>query len=257
MDAPSLFDRYWAAVSRLLDRDPQHKSAAIQVSSGGLPLREGIALVGDLMDSMQGPQWRQPASPSEGNWVWRDAESVPATASPEVRLERQVIAQGGLDGWSYQMSTASGLHGPASGRRRAIDLVHRGEDQRYEFIELKVNSDQPLYAAFEILGYGLAYLHARRHGQRGAGRHDVMSAKCIDLVVLGPADWYIHSRRGGDGTPFDMDRLATSINAGLAEVLRADPDQSPGEMSIRFERFRNASDTQAAAAEIVELFGAC
>jgi len=253
MHAPSLFDVYWAAVSRLLACNPKHKIAAIQMSRSSLPIGNGAALVGELMSAMEGPEWSQPVSLSNGNWVWRDAQSVPTTSSPEVRLEREVIAQGGLDDWTYQMSTASGLHGPTSGRRRAIDLVHRPGDGHYEFIELKVNSDQPLYAAFEILGYGLAYLHARRNGQRGAGRHDVMNARRIDLVILGPNEWYIHSRRRGDGTRFDMEPLAASINAGLAEVLRTHPDRSPGEMFIRFESFQASSDALAAA-EIVELF---
>lgn len=47
--------------------------------------------------------------------------------------------------------------------RRAIDLVHRIAPGHFEFIELKTGSNTPLYAAFEILGYGLSWCLARQH----------------------------------------------------------------------------------------------
>lgn len=82
-----------------------------------------------------------------------------------------------------------------------------------------------------------------------------MNARRIDLVVPGPGDWYGHTRRGGEGMPFALDSLVASINVGLMEVLRGDLERSPREMSIRFERFGNSSNTQAAVSEIIELFG--
>jgi hypothetical protein len=81
-----------------------------------------------------------------------------------------------------------------------------------------------------------------------------MNARRIDLVVLDPGDWYSHTRRGAEGMPFALDSLVASINVGLMEVLRGDHERHQ-EMSIRFERFGDSSETQAAASEIFELFG--
>ena len=56
------------------------------------------------------------------------------------------------------MSTSSGLRPGVRDSRRSIDIVQHIQKDEYRFIELKVGSDQPLYAMFEVLGYRLLYL---------------------------------------------------------------------------------------------------
>lgn len=204
MNQESYFTNYWQAVSRLLECSPKQRTSAIRLGTPAAPPIDGVGLIRELMAAMQGTGWREPASVSAGNWAWRTELSDHSLSSPEVALERAVVANGGVANWTYQMPTASGLHGPRSDKRRSIDLVQRRSADHYVFVELKVNSDQPLYAAFEILGYGLAYLHAQRNGQRGSGLHDVMTAKRIDLVVLGPDDWYTYTTRRGERKRFDF-----------------------------------------------------
>jgi hypothetical protein len=163
------------------------------------------------------------------------------------------------------MSTASGLHGPRSGTRRSIDLVRRVSADHYVFIELKIDSDNPLYAAFEILGYGLAYLHARLHGLCGQGAHDVMRAGRIDLVVLAPQSWFSYLRRDGRRVAFDFGALIGAINDGFGFPLAAEPDKLPQHMQLRFESFKDPPGStvapfkhpeyiNAAAEEIVARF---
>jgi len=253
MNEENYFDSYWQAVARLLNCNPKQKTSAIRLGAPETPPIDGVALVRELMAVMSGARWREPASASGGNWAWRSELSDHSTLSPEVVLERAVVALGGVADWTYQMPTSSGLHGSASGKRRSIDLVRRRGADHYALVELKVNSDQPLYAAFEILGYGLAYLHARRNGQRGSGLHDVMTARRIDLVVLGPHDWYAFITRSGERHRFALAALAAAIESGLAPLLRELPDVSPEVMRFQFSSFGNAT-TSAAAAEIVREF---
>jgi hypothetical protein len=74
--------------------------------------------------------------------------------SPEVTLERafmRALVEAGRNDWSNQVPLISGIAGSHAFKKRAVDLVHRHEDGSFEFVELKVNSDTPIYAAVEIL----------------------------------------------------------------------------------------------------------
>jgi hypothetical protein len=139
------------------------------------------------------------------------------------------------------MSTSSGLRLGVRDPRRSIDIVQRSQENEYRFIELKVGSDQPLYATFEVLGYGLLYLLARQHGRRGEGRHDVMAARRIELVVLGPDSWFGYKEsRGGLASRFGFEWLQDRINEDLAAEVRARGCDGLDEMSLRFGVFPDA-----------------
>jgi hypothetical protein len=95
----------------------------------------------------------------------------------------------------------------------------------YAFIELKIESNNPVFAAFEILGYGLTYCLARQHGRHGLRTRDVtkgpnvMLARQIELVVLAPEAWYRYKVRGRIGTqPYALAWLTEILNDGLAQV---------------------------------------
>ena len=106
---------------------------------------------------------------SKENWRFEKKRGISKkNDSPEVGLERAIINiprelwSDALD-WVNQVPTASGLVDPSADGSRRIDLVHKCGDKEYEFIELKVGSDTPLYAAMEILKYGVLYIFAREH----------------------------------------------------------------------------------------------
>ena len=130
--------------------------------------------------------------------------------SPELRLERAIVASCG-ENWSNQMPVASGLVGPASNKRAAVDLVYREDPTTYSLIELKVDSDNPLFAAIEILIYGLLFVWSRAN-QDSLGydveNQPVLSASDITLSVLAPERYF-------DG--MDLSAFDTVLNRGLAQ----------------------------------------
>jgi hypothetical protein len=135
---------------------------------------------------------------------------APENASPELRLERAIVASCG-ESWSNQMPVASGLVGPASNKRAAVDLVYREDPTTYSLIELKVDSDNPLFAAIEILIYGLLFAWSKNN-QETLGydiqNQPVLRAIDITLGVLAPERFF-------EG--MDLTALATVLNRGLAE----------------------------------------
>ncbi len=85
-------------------------------------------------------------SRSARNLQWREPQLLMSdrNRSPEVTLERALMdacVSLKRHDWTNQVPLVSGLEGPDSHRRRAIDLVHRRDDRSIEFVELKVSSD--------------------------------------------------------------------------------------------------------------------
>jgi hypothetical protein len=116
---------------------------------------------------------------------------APNNTSDEVRLERTIVKTCG-DNWSNQMPVESGLISPGKGKV-AIDLVHRDGLSSYSFIELKVRTNNPLYAAIEILQYGLLFVWSRDNLEQLGyviKKQPVLSATSVRLEVLAPADYY-------------------------------------------------------------------
>ena len=151
------------------------------------------------------------AKPSIENWRWkRHLELGEGNVSPELQLERAIVNACG-DDWSNQMPTASGLIGPAIDKRAAVDLVYREDATTYSFIELKVASDTPLFAAIEILMYGLLFVWSKNN-QENLGYYvetqPVITANTVTLGVLAPSIYY-------EG--FDLTNLAYALNIGLVE----------------------------------------
>lgn len=150
-------------------------------------------------------------NPSRENWRWkRHLTLAPANTSPELRLERSIVnACGG--NWSNQMPTASGLIGPATDKRAAVDLVYREDSTTYSLIELKVGSDNPLFAAIEILCYGLLFIWSKDNQEKlgyDAKTQPILAATNVELSVLAPEDYY-HD--------YDLTSLNSTLNSELAE----------------------------------------
>ena len=114
--------------------------------------------------------------PSKENWRWKKNPKIKeaqdgkaGNPSSEVGLEKAIVKISPqiwpeVSEWSNQAPTSSGLLGPNSDKRRAIDLIHRwqdGENVDYEFIELKVDSNNPVSAAMEVMVYGMLYVLSR------------------------------------------------------------------------------------------------
>lgn len=145
---------------------------------------------------------------SQQNWRWALQPQIGSgNRSPEVVLERAVAAAcaaANRDDWANQIPVASGLILGASDGRRAIDLVQRTGERTYQFIELKIASDTPLYAAVELLGYACIWLQARKEPPSTAP--EMLHASRIDLRVLAPAAFYKR---------FDLAKLERSLHASV------------------------------------------
>ena len=227
---PHIFAKYEAAVRNLVLT--LSKTRAIELSERAYPDLITPASIGQLYESLDCDGWKQSVG---ANWEWRYKEPG-ETDSKEVLLER-AIAKQDKSRWACQMSTSSGVEGPYFHRRRAIDLVRRVGPRRYAFVELKIDSDNPLYAAFEILGYALAYLHARTQGRTGSGNHNVFDAERIELTILGPEKWYGFSERGTDKKLDEgLAWLTTVITDALNDFVKERLTSAPV-FTMRFRRF--------------------
>jgi hypothetical protein len=196
----------------------------------------------ELLESLPTHWWEKPATSTAGNWNWRPGELSYSPDQEEVKLEREIVAACGLEEWTFQMSTMSGLLSSTGHKRRAIDLVHRVGPDHYEFIELKVASNNPVSAAFEVLSYGLAYYRARQHPtvNSGSGRHNVLLARKIELVVLAPKAWYEYEVRGkGAPTAYDVAWLSELLNGGLADLSEALKLKGLESLTFEFRAFEN------------------
>ena len=142
-------------------------------------------------------------NPSSENWDFDSRfRSDPSAGrnkrntGPEVTLERAIIQARRMmpnrkfeDKWTYQMPVASGLFGPNTDKSSSIDLVRKHSDGVFDLIELKIGSNNPVFAAAEILRYGLAYAVSRKNAEKigyDIKKLKILSAKQIRLCVLAP-----------------------------------------------------------------------
>jgi len=164
--------------------------------------------------------------PSDENWrITRQIYISPGNCSPEVMLERAIAnmgERGVLGEWFNQVPVASGLVNATADKRAAVDLM-RFNGRTVELVELKWKSDQPAFAAFEILRYGLAFLYSYVN-QDALGYQDnpLMQVRGADLRVLAPHEYY-------DG--LDLTWLSAGLDAGIRKVAE---DLTSGALSMSF-----------------------
>jgi hypothetical protein len=90
-------------------------------------------------------------------------------------------------------------------------LVFRRAQKVFEFIELKINSNQPLFAVIEIIGYGMIHHFTRNHlSDLGYSNSDkeILEASQIHLKVSAPCNYY---------TKYDLKWLKDIPDKGLAD----------------------------------------
>ena len=171
---------------------------------------------------------------SAENWRFTKQKKLGADNDKEVALERAIVnvpeevwPDAGC--WKNQIPIASGFVGSRADKRRAIDLAYKREDGSYEFIELKVDESggTPVFAAMEIIQYGLLYVFAREHNEASKFLKrdlELLRAQYIHLKVLAPPTYY----KG-----YDFACLEKDINRGLVN-FRSQRKVS-FEMDFKFE----------------------
>lgn len=200
----------------------------------------GIAsdLIGNIYEKVEENWVSDYHQRSKENWRFEKNTRIDGDNGPEVRLERAIVnipeeIWPDAKCWVNQVPVASGLVDPHADGSRKIDLVHKS-GEAYEFIELKIDSDTPLYAAMEILKYGVLYIFCRQDGRVSPFIHthekeNLLQAKKIHLRVLAPAKYYEKYDRSW------LEILETSINNGLAKFLAQPKFAFELEMDFKFE----------------------
>jgi hypothetical protein len=192
----------------------------------------------------------QSRSPSTENWRVQSPQLRPWNSRyPEVDLERRLIKARQAPDWWNQVPIASGLACSTADRRRCIDLVHDRGGDAYDFVELKVESDTPVFAAVEILQYGFVWLLSRHYRDAlGYSRHrpTLLDAKEVNLRVFAPKAFY---RR------FDRTDFQSGLDAKVKEI--AVPfGVTMSFLFLDFDLLDQASDGAAARAFLDQHFSA-
>lgn len=179
---------------------------------------------------------------SNSNWRWEKSLNLANHNSSEEKKLEKIVAFLLNDSWVNQMPVCDGLHGKAGANACRVDLVHRTSDSTYDLIELKYSgkkgggSDHPLYAAIEILKYGLVYLLFRQRSlirPSTSPGHQVLRGDRVRLLVLAPSTWYYYRKRSGVQLPFRFHWLERALTGGLENATRTSvPDLM---MSLSFE----------------------
>lgn len=141
-------------------------------------------------------------SSSDQNWRWESQKKISPANQGEKVLEKMVVIQqlAGDTQWTNQVPVVSGVFSSTANKKRAIDLVCCKENGAFEFIELKteIGTNNPVYAAREILLYGILYVFYRNQalGQSESNsRKKILKAKSISLIAAAPHNYfkgYIH-----------------------------------------------------------------
>lgn len=162
------------------------------------PHLDGAALASALIDRATrnwktGPRAHLACTSSE-NWRFRQADKIAqGNPSKEVTFERAFIKRATKKRWANQVPTCSGVVTLQANRRTAIDLVEKTGSESFDFIELKIKSDTPLFAALEVLDYGVLYVFSRTNRYflgYTPGCREILDAHHIGLRVLAPLAFY-------------------------------------------------------------------
>jgi len=232
MTATSIFDGTESLINDALGlQDGQklkQKSTCLRLK----PEVISVEALATLVDDLRGRVFSNWAGrqPSVENWRMKRVTTLSEiNKSPEVVLERAIAIlgeKGALPEWYNQVPVASGMIDDRANKRAAVDLI-RVQGRRVDLVELKWGSDTPVFAAFEILQYGLAYLLCRDNKDIFKyGDKELMGAEIISLQVLAPQVFY---------KSYDLGFLSAGIHQGLNRLCERRTDGL--QMSFQFLAF--------------------
>jgi hypothetical protein len=248
---PNLVDKWLIIPPKGQPPYYRHKSAALVLSQRKIPITGTCeflqASYSKITKNWMNAREAGYCNPSRENWRWKRHLNISeANRSPEIRLERAIVAACG-ENWSNQMPTASGLVGPAVDKRAAVNLVYQENPTSYSLVELKVCSDNPLFAAIEILMYGLLLVWSKEHVDElgyDLEKQPVLNAEMIMLSTLAPAKYYSSYRLKNVGSSLCDGLTKFGKNFGLElnfEFSKFGPAYDGG---LNADRLREAIETK-------------
>jgi hypothetical protein len=201
--------------------------------------KAGFELVKEVYDQIeknwQNKQYAKP--PSKENWRLRLAPKfdVKKNSSVEKLIEKK-IATLFLDEWYNQIPTSSGLMSATASKKASIDLVRWMGGCSYHLVELKYKSNHPLFAAMEVVLYGLLYIHARVHYKEMecTGFQELLRAVSVGLRVLAPSSFYEPYKARAESFCWLQERLTDDL-AQLAAQKVQTPQWNTKCLLIDFE----------------------
>lgn len=204
----------------------EHKSTLQRLCREGWRGLDGQLLVKGLYDHLP-TNWSGARCRSDENWRFKKQTNLGSdNRRPEVPLER-TIALITDENWANQVPTASGVDDSGA---HHLDLIHR-RGIEFTFFELKVASNNPVSAAFQLVQYAMVYAFSCYHAAAlgyDPGRLEILRAKRVELVVLAPHPFFppeCHDWLRG---------FEAALNSGLVNVAR-ELQHIPS--SFRFEVF--------------------
>jgi len=169
---------------------------------------------------------------SNENWRWSLKRNIdPENKSAEIRIERAFANILSPEHWANQIPVASGLVGSADGRRN-IDLAHWDGVRTVTLIELKVASDTPIYAAFEIVRYALLLCLAREHTEIRMAKPLWKEVSLARLRVVAPTAYYQR-----DGKPLSLGWIEHAIDRAVAAFGETLPESAKLTMDFGFRAY--------------------
>lgn len=204
----------------------KHKESWMHLGKTGTPPVDWPELVAAMADRIEA-NWDGKKCRGGRNWRSEKQPHVSADNTGEKVLEKGIQEYCGPE-WTNQVPICSGVNDANDGKR-SVDLAHLDGD-RLELIELKITSDTPLYAAIEVLIYGLVYCFSRTHrdqlGYTLARNPVVFTPSKVELKVLAPTNFY------GSGNEITLRAIEEGISTGLAQL----PMDGYG-LTFAFEQF--------------------
>ena len=219
-----------------------HRESCLDLDEGHLSClkKGGISLFESLYKIVES-NWNKESPTSWRNWrLTKELYIKDTNRSGEKNLEKEIAEKN--KNWFNQSPAASGLADSKRDRKMAVDLVHKKGRKTFEFIELKINSNTPLYAAIEILLYGLLYLFYRAQSMRCNGwvnpnNKELLGAREVELKVLAPGQYYVAYSR--DVLLYLEEILSKLIGKFARSKIRGLT------MNFSFEEFQNSVDLPA------------
>ena len=227
----SLFEGTDNVISKFLGVDRQalnNKTTRVKPINA----KESFALKSEMYEILERNYRQVGAKPrSQSKGLWR-CEPVPnireRNPSREKLLEKAVAMlakERHMLGWFNQCPVAAGITDPYKDNKRAVDLVHGSKSDRYvRLVELKWESNSPLYALFEVLEYGLAYIFCRIHKKELPLQcPSLMDARHVSLEVVAPRLFYNGYNEKGRFAQMSktLNEFASSKINGLSMSLNA------------------------------------
>jgi hypothetical protein len=213
----------------------KHKKSCLSLKSTPAVFNADLVIVQiyeQLVKNFNDPDNRfHSQGPSMENWRFKKIPYIAKhNRSKEKTLEKAIAKLPSRD-WVNQVPTSSGLVSDSSDKLRNIDLAHRLGPRNFEFIELKVESDTPMFAAFEIVVNGLIYLLSTEfYSESYIDAKETLSAKVIHLQTLAPQNYY---------SRYSLAWLEGELNKSLKNLLATRFD-SRIEMDFSFTSFPNS-----------------